>query len=86
MEENKTSVADSIDVESMAVEDKYDGPRLADGGKVTIQFMQVSHPSRLRWFLSYLPISCSEKVILVITTPPYDSQGNLINNIQRTSV
>ena len=38
VEETKKSVADSIDVESMTVEDKYDGPRL-ENGKVTLQFM-----------------------------------------------
>lgn len=39
VEETKKSVADSIDVESMAVEDKYEGPRL-EKGKVTLRFMQ----------------------------------------------
>ena len=40
VEESKKSVADSIDVDSMAVEDKYDGPRL-EAGKVTETFMKV---------------------------------------------
>ena len=40
VEENKKSIADSIDVESMGVEEKYDGPRL-EGGKVTEKFMKV---------------------------------------------
>jgi len=39
VEENKKSIADSIDVESMGVEEKYDGPRL-EGGKVTEKFMK----------------------------------------------
>jgi len=39
VEETKKSVADSIDVESMSVEDKYDGPKL-ENGKVTLQFMK----------------------------------------------
>ena len=41
VEENKKSIADSIDVESMGVEEKYDGPRL-EGGKVTEKFMKVT--------------------------------------------
>ena len=40
VEETKKSVADSIDVEAMTVEDKYDGPKL-ENGKVTLKFMQV---------------------------------------------
>jgi len=39
VEETKKSVADSIDIESMTVEDKYDGPKL-ENGKVTLQFMK----------------------------------------------
>ena len=39
VEEVKKSVAESIDIESMGVEEKYDGPRL-EGGKVTLQFMK----------------------------------------------
>ena len=41
MEENTKSVAESIDVESMGVEDKYDGPKLTDN-KVDLQFMKVT--------------------------------------------
>jgi len=40
VEETKKSVADSIDLESMAVDDKYEGPRL-EGGKVTLAFMKT---------------------------------------------
>jgi len=40
VEDTKKSVADSIDVESMAVDDKYDGPRL-ENGKITMEFMQA---------------------------------------------
>ena len=40
MEESRHSVADSIDVDSMPVEDKYEGPRLEEG-RVTLQFMKV---------------------------------------------
>lgn len=32
VEENKKSVAESIDVESMAVEEKYDGPKAGGQG------------------------------------------------------
>jgi len=39
VEENTKSVAESIDVESMGVEDKYDGPKLTDN-KVDLQFMK----------------------------------------------
>ena len=39
VEEVKKSVAESIDIESMGVDEKYDGPRL-EGGKVTLQFMK----------------------------------------------
>ena len=40
VEETKKSVADSIDLESMAVDSKYEGPRL-EGGKVTLAFMKT---------------------------------------------
>ena len=40
MEENKTSVADSLDLESMTIEEKYDGPRLQDDKLVTLEFME----------------------------------------------
>ena len=40
VEEVKKSVAESIDLESMAVDDKYEGPRL-EGGKVTLAFMKT---------------------------------------------
>ena len=39
VEETKKSMAETIDIESMAVDDKYDGPRLEDG-KVTLAFMK----------------------------------------------
>ena len=40
VEEKSTSIAETIDVESMLVEDKYDGPRLSpDGNKVTQDFV-----------------------------------------------
>jgi len=40
VEESKKSMAESIDVEAMQVEDKYDGPRLGSGSKVTKEFME----------------------------------------------
>jgi len=40
VEETKKSVADSIDVEAMTVDDKYDGPRL-EGEEVTLDFMMA---------------------------------------------
>ena len=39
VEEKSASVAESIDVDSMIVEDKYDGPRLQDGSKLTVEFV-----------------------------------------------
>ncbi|XP_066593853.1 serine/threonine-protein phosphatase 5 [Prorops nasuta] len=39
MEENKKNVADSIDLDAMAIEDEYTGPKLEDG-KVTPEFMK----------------------------------------------
>ena len=39
VEETKKSMAETIDIESMAVDDKYDGPRLEEG-KVTLGFMK----------------------------------------------
>jgi serine/threonine-protein phosphatase 5 len=39
VEEKTASVSDSIDVESMPVEDKYEGPRLEGGTKVTEEFV-----------------------------------------------
>ena len=38
VEEKSNSVAENLDVESMIVEDKYDGPRLAEN-KVTEEFV-----------------------------------------------
>jgi len=40
VEETTKSVADSLDIESMTIEDKYDGPRLHDDKKVTLEFME----------------------------------------------
>lgn len=37
-EENKKNIADSINLDTMTVEESYDGPRLEEG-KVTLQFM-----------------------------------------------
>ena len=39
VEEKSASVADNLDIESMAVEDKYDGPRLTEDNKVTVGFL-----------------------------------------------
>ena len=39
VEEKSASVAESIDVDGMIVEDKYDGPRLQDGSKLTVEFV-----------------------------------------------
>jgi len=39
VEESKKSVAEGIDVDSMQVEEKYDGPRLGSDNKVTKEFM-----------------------------------------------
>ncbi len=41
MEENRKSVADSIDLESMPVEDKYTGPRISESG-IDFNFMKVN--------------------------------------------
>ncbi|NXN20917.1 PPP5 phosphatase, partial [Nycticryphes semicollaris] len=38
-DEHKRSVVDSLDIESMTIEDEYSGPKL-DGGKVTLDFMK----------------------------------------------
>ncbi|XP_031467227.1 serine/threonine-protein phosphatase 5-like [Phasianus colchicus] len=38
-DETKRSVVDSLDIESMTIEDEYSGPKL-DGGKVTLSFMK----------------------------------------------
>lgn len=38
-DEHKRSVVDSLDIESMTIEDEYSGPKLEDG-KVTITFMK----------------------------------------------
>ena len=40
VEETTKSVADSLDIESMTIEDKYDGPRLHDDKNVTLEFME----------------------------------------------
>lgn len=39
VEENKKNIADTINLEAMAIEDEYTGPKLEDG-KVTSKFMQ----------------------------------------------
>lgn len=39
VEENKKNIADMINLEAMAIEDEYAGPKLEDG-KVTLKFMQ----------------------------------------------
>ncbi len=41
VEENRKSVADSIDLESMPVEDKYTGPRISESG-IDLNFMKVN--------------------------------------------
>ncbi|KFQ39984.1 Serine/threonine-protein phosphatase 5, partial [Mesitornis unicolor] len=38
-DEHKRSVVDSLDIESMTIEDEYSGPKL-EGGKVTLGFMK----------------------------------------------
>ncbi|EOA92891.1 Serine/threonine-protein phosphatase 5 [Anas platyrhynchos] len=38
-DEQKRSVVDSLDIESMTIEDEYSGPKLEDG-KVTLAFMK----------------------------------------------
>ena len=40
VEENRKSVADSIDLESMPVEEKYTGPRISESG-IDLKFMKV---------------------------------------------
>ena len=40
VEETTTSIADSLDIESMTIEGKYDGPRLQDDKHVTRDFME----------------------------------------------
>lgn len=39
VEEKNSSVADNLNLETIAVEDSYDGPRLGDDGRVTVEFM-----------------------------------------------
>ncbi|XP_069681902.1 serine/threonine-protein phosphatase 5 [Periplaneta americana] len=39
VDDTKKSIADSINLENMAIEDEYNGPKLEDG-KVTLEFMQ----------------------------------------------
>lgn len=39
VEENTKSIADTLDIESMTIEGKYDGPRLEDDKNVTLDFM-----------------------------------------------
>ena len=40
VEENKVSIVDSINLDSMTVEDKYDGPKLGQDKTVTLAFMK----------------------------------------------
>jgi len=39
VEENTKSIADTLDIESMTIEGKYEGPRLEDDKNVTLEFM-----------------------------------------------
>lgn len=39
VEEKSNSIADNLEVESMIVEDKYDGPRLVSETKVSVDFV-----------------------------------------------
>ncbi len=41
VEEKTVSVVDSIDIESMPVEDKYDGPKLENSTQVTVDFANL---------------------------------------------
>ncbi|XP_053994568.1 serine/threonine-protein phosphatase 5 [Hylaeus anthracinus] len=45
VEESKKNIADTIDLEAMAIEDEYAGPKLEDG-RVTLKFMQ----DLLEWY------------------------------------
>ncbi|KAK0182074.1 hypothetical protein PV327_000245 [Microctonus hyperodae] len=45
VEENKKNIADTINLDAMAIEDDYTGPKLEDG-KVTLQFMK----DLLKWY------------------------------------
>lgn len=40
VDSDKKAIVDTIDVDSMAVEDSYEGPRLGDDGKITPSFME----------------------------------------------
>ena len=40
MEEETKSIADTLDIESMTIEGKYEGPRLQDDKLVTLEFME----------------------------------------------
>ena len=65
MEENTKSVAESIDVESMGVEDKYDGPKLIDN-KVDLQFMKVTEGFIHFQNILFFPIIISPYRIVMI--------------------
>ncbi|OQR71252.1 serine/threonine-protein phosphatase 5-like [Tropilaelaps mercedesae] len=41
VEDTRKSVADSIDVNSITIDDDYDGPSLGDDGQVTVEFMEA---------------------------------------------
>ncbi|MGH0114948.1 UNVERIFIED_CONTAM: hypothetical protein FKN15_065872 [Acipenser sinensis] len=45
-DELKRSVVDSLDIESMTIEEDYSGPKLDEGGKITLKFMK----EMMSWF------------------------------------
>jgi hypothetical protein len=56
VEEKKVSVTDSLHLETMEVEEKYDGPRLTDDNKVSFILISISDKKFSDKFLSRLDL------------------------------
>jgi hypothetical protein len=56
VEEKKVSVTDSLHLETMEVEEKYDGPRLTDDNKVSFILISISGKKFSDKFLSRLDL------------------------------
>uniref|UniRef100_A0A452FZ53 Serine/threonine-protein phosphatase n=1 Tax=Capra hircus TaxID=9925 RepID=A0A452FZ53_CAPHI len=69
-DEHKRSVVDSLDIESMTIEDEYSGPKLEDG-RVTVTFMQ----ELMQWYKDQKKLhrKCAYQVASETHKPPSTS-------------
>jgi hypothetical protein len=60
VEEKKVSVTDSLHLETMEVEEKYDGPRLTDDNKVSFILISVSGKKFSDELLDMHQVTCQQ--------------------------